>query len=202
MMLTGDLHDGRPLVFVTVGTDHHRFDRLVSWIDEWMIEGGGVTRAHVFVQSGTSAAPRHAASAPLITRAEMQRFLREATAVVCHGGPASITECRSAGVVPIVVPRLRLLGEHVDDHQVVFTRRLAELDKIHLADSSGTLARLLDAALAEPESFRLTSGEDTAEVAVAEFGRAVSTLFSSAPVPRRLRRRRLFPTARAGSRMS
>ena len=25
----------RPLVFVTVGSDHHRFDRLVSWVDAW-----------------------------------------------------------------------------------------------------------------------------------------------------------------------
>src|SRR5687768_6261414 len=99
------LYDGKPWVFVTVGTDHHRFDRLVQWIDDWMIEGGGVRRARVFVQSGSAKPPRHASWERLIPYAEVQHHLRTAAAVVCHGGPASITECREAGVVPIVVPR-------------------------------------------------------------------------------------------------
>lgn len=60
-MADNGLHDERPLVFVTVGTDYHPFDRLVQWIDDWMIEGGGAARARVFVQSGTSTPPRHAA---------------------------------------------------------------------------------------------------------------------------------------------
>ena len=25
-----------PLVFVTVGTDHHPFDRLIHWMDRWL----------------------------------------------------------------------------------------------------------------------------------------------------------------------
>ena len=203
-MAAPELHDGRPLVFATVGTDHHRFNRLMTWLDEWMIEGGGAQRARVFVQSGTSSPPRHAASAELIPRAELGRFLRDAVAVVCHGGPASITECRSAGVLPIVVPRLHVFHEHVDDHQVMFTRRLADLGKIRLADSSAQLAELLDAALASPGTFRLPPGAGDAEATVAEFGRVVATLFTDTDggVPSRRRRRRSMPDTLIGGRIS
>jgi UDP-N-acetylglucosamine transferase subunit ALG13 len=207
-MAAPELHDGRPLVFVTVGTDHHRFDRLMAWVDEWMIEGGGAQRARVFVQAGTSTAPRHAASAELVPRGEMERFVRDSAAVVCHGGPASISECRRAGVLPIVVPRLHMFHEHVDDHQVMFTGRLAALGKIRLADSSAQLAELLDSALASPEAFRLPPGPNDVEAAIAEFGRVVATLFTDndgqAPTRRRRRprRRRPMPDTLAGSRIS
>lgn len=180
-----DLRDGRPLVFVTVGTDFHPFDRLVHWLDEWMIEGGGAARSRVFIQSGTSAEPRHAAWAELITRDEMHRFLGSAAAVVCHGGPASITECRSAGVLPIVVPRVHLFGEHVDDHQVVFTRHLAELGKIRLADTKERLLHLLDDALAAPDLYRIAPGAGDYEATVAEFARVVDALGSQDKGPHR-----------------
>lgn len=175
-MSNNELHDGRPFVFVTVGTDYHRFDRLIQWVDEWMIEGGGASRARVFVQSGAATPPRHAAWATLVGREEMHRFLHTAAAVVCHGGPASITECRSAGVVPIVVPRRQDLGEHVDDHQLRFTRRLAAYDKINLADTSEGLRHLLDRAVASPESFRLPADSTGTEETVAEFERLVHAL--------------------------
>ena len=30
----------RDMIFVTVGTDHHPFDRLIEWTDAWAAEGG------------------------------------------------------------------------------------------------------------------------------------------------------------------
>jgi UDP-N-acetylglucosamine transferase subunit ALG13 len=51
------LSDPLPLVFASVGTDYHPFDRLSRWIDAWL-EGGGAGSARCFVQTGTSAVPR------------------------------------------------------------------------------------------------------------------------------------------------
>ncbi|MGH8974585.1 MAG: glycosyltransferase, partial [Acidimicrobiia bacterium] len=48
----------RDLVFVTVGTDHHPFDRLVAWADAWMAVGRN-EGAPCLIQSGTSAPPVH-----------------------------------------------------------------------------------------------------------------------------------------------
>ena len=59
------------------------------------------------------------------------------------------------GAVPIVVPRQHRLGEHVDDHQVAFSRRLAaDGGGIHLAETEAELHRLLDRVAAEPAAFR------------------------------------------------
>ena len=32
---------GEPLLLVTVGTDHHPFDRLIRWADAWLAAEGG-----------------------------------------------------------------------------------------------------------------------------------------------------------------
>ena len=44
--------------------------------------------------------------------------MRDADVVVTHAGVGSVLCARQAGHVPVVVPRLHRLDEHVDDHQV------------------------------------------------------------------------------------
>jgi len=51
--------DGRtpmPLVLITVGTDHHPFERLVGWIDRWTPPAP----VRVVVQYGTAVPPHTA----------------------------------------------------------------------------------------------------------------------------------------------
>lgn len=136
-----------PLVFVTVGTDHHPFDRLIQWIDDWLANGRE-TRVSCFVQRGTSARPRHAHSSEYVAYTEMEAIIRSSIAVVSHGGPGSIMLCRYRDKWPIVVPRTRRLGEHVDDHQLAFSRRLAAAGEIRLAETEERLSQLLEEAVA------------------------------------------------------
>jgi UDP-N-acetylglucosamine transferase subunit ALG13 len=49
---------------------------------------------------------------------EMQECMRSASAVVSHAGVGTIVTALEFGHTPVVIPRLRALGEHVDDHQV------------------------------------------------------------------------------------
>lgn len=144
----------RPDVFVVVGTDHHRFDRLIGWIDQWAQRRPDVT---VLVQRGTAAAPQHASSVELLPYERVQQHMADAAVVVSHGGPGTIMDCRAAGTLPIVVPRTRALGEHVDDHQVVFARATAAAGVILLAETAEELERLLDAALADPAMLSVTT---------------------------------------------
>ncbi len=51
--------------------------------------------------------------------------MREASAVVCHAGVGTILSALGTGKQPIVLPRLRQYGEHVDDHQLQITRAFA-----------------------------------------------------------------------------
>src|SRR5262245_33267842 len=109
----------RDLVFVTVGTDHHPFDRLCAWFDEWMLTGRH-RGMDCLVQSGTSKPPVVAPSADYVRYDEMVASMERSVAVVCHGGPATIMDARRYGRVPIVLPRSADLGEHVDNHQQRF----------------------------------------------------------------------------------
>lgn len=155
---------GVPTVFVTVGTDHHPFDRLVEWTDRWLTAhvAEGVT---ALVQTGTSAEPNWAEHADYLGHAEMEDAVAGAMAVVTHGGPGSIMLCSYLGKKPIVVPRESARGEHVDDHQVVFSRRLATEGRIDLAETEERFAELLDRALARRGN--IASSEDLRHIAEA-----------------------------------
>jgi UDP-N-acetylglucosamine transferase subunit ALG13 len=178
----GDFSEGAlgseatPLVFVTVGTDHHPFDRLIQWVDAWLELGGG-RRARVFVQRGTSVVPSHAESRDFLGYEAMRTAIEDAAVVVCHGGPGTIMLAAYTGKVPIVVPRIRGLSEHVDDHQVVFTRRIATEGTIALAEDEGRFRVLLDRALAAPRVRRRAVGLSTAG-AVRRFEEIVDELLN------------------------
>ena len=187
-----------PLLLVTVGTDHHPFDRLVRWAAAWLDAHPGQLRC--LMQTGTSAPPAGGVrgtpggcpggSGQVEWQAylefdALQAAMAEAAAVVCHGGPGTILGARHLGAVPIVVPRQHRLGEHVDDHQVAFSRRLAaDGGEIHLAEGEADLHRLLDRVAAEPAVFRAGPGDRATGSAVREFGRLVDGLVGERPVPR------------------
>jgi UDP-N-acetylglucosamine transferase subunit ALG13 len=139
----------KPLLFVTVGTDHHPFDRLVHWLDAWL-ESGAQKRVRCLLQHGASLPSSAARSCDFLGYDEMEGAFQEAAAVVCHGGPGTIMLAAEAGKVPIVVPRVRALGEHVDDHQVLFGRRLEHERRIVLAETESRFRLMVERALAAP----------------------------------------------------
>jgi UDP-N-acetylglucosamine transferase subunit ALG13 len=167
--------DPRPLILVTVGMDHHPFDRLVRWVDAWL-EGGGGERARCLVQSGTATPPRLAEWKDYLTVEELEAAMHQAAVVVCHGGPGTISSSRRQGLVPIVVPRRRTLGEAVDGHQVTFARRTAALGHVRLSETEERFRELLDRALVEPGAFRSADGPGETEAAVRRFEEAVDRL--------------------------
>ena len=163
----------RDRIFVTVGTDHHPFDRLVSWADAWSAAHPGVP---VLIQSGTATAPAHAQWRDYVRYDEMCEAMARAVAIVCHGGPATIMDARRLGRVPVVVPRSSKLGEHVDDHQQRFAGRMAELGQVHLARTQDDLFDLLDKAVADPSAFALTETAEHVARAVTCFEELVDGL--------------------------
>jgi len=190
------------LVLVMVGTDHHPFDRLVEWVDDWA-DGRPDDGVRVLLQHGRTRAPRIVPGRDFMPRAELDALLAEAEVVVSHGGPSTIMESRRRGVVPIVVARTVKLGEHVDDHQQRFAAAMASRGLIRLAEDRETLHRLLDEAVAEPMLVD-EGGEDsdTGESAL-RLGRLVEELMAGRRPPGSGRpgvRRRLagFPRKVAG----
>ncbi len=158
---------------VSVGTDHHPFDRLVGWMVEWSAEHP----AHrVVVQRGTADEPMGVESHDLIPHDELRKLFGAATVVISHGGPSTVMDARMAGRLPIVVPRDRALGEHVDDHQVRFSRHLERHGLARCAVTRAQLFSLIDEALAEPSRFRIRRQDLETSSGVVRFGQVVDEL--------------------------
>jgi UDP-N-acetylglucosamine transferase subunit ALG13 len=171
-----------PVVVVAVGTDHHPFTRVIGWVDRWLARGGA-DRSETVVQYGTAPAPKWGRAVAYLEHKDFTDLVARATVVVCHGGPATIAECRRLGRVPVVVPRRPEYGEHVDNHQVLFSSRLADKKLVHVATTEEELAGLLDAGLADPGRFAVDLDERPIEAAVRRFEELVAELR-----PRRTRR--------------
>jgi UDP-N-acetylglucosamine transferase subunit ALG13 len=174
---TADLPQDRPLVVVTVGSDHHRFDRLIQWVDSWIASrtDNGVD---CVIQHGTATKPTHGRSVDYLDHGELQRLFANATAVVAQGGPLSVIESLRAGRRPIVVPRLAQLDEVVDDHQRSFCAFLAARGQVIVADDASTLAAELDAAIADPGYVRFTPEDDggARDAAIEQIARTAESL--------------------------
>ena len=163
-----------PFVFVTVGTDHHPYDRLVDACEAW----AGRTGYGCFIQTGTSKQASTVSGSSYLPYPAMAAAMRAATAVVSHGGPATIMLARQCGRVPIVMPRDPERGEHVDGHQQKFSRWMAEKGQVILAESIDALDRHLTAAIADPDAYRVSSGDDETTAAVNRFAEMVDDLIA------------------------
>jgi UDP-N-acetylglucosamine transferase subunit ALG13 len=163
---------------VVVGTDHHPFNRLMAWVNGWLMQHPEQA-AGFYVQSGTASVTPTCRSASYLGIDELGVLLDQADVMICHGGPESIADAWSRGQVPIAVPRLRRLGEHVDDHQLDFCRRCAGLGRVRLAHTQADFAGLLDEAARDTGGFR-ASGDprSSADEAVARFATLVEQLVS------------------------
>ncbi len=79
--------------------------------------------------------------------AEMQRLLKDAEIVICHGGTGSFITALRQGCRVIAMPRLSGRGEHYDDHQFEISTAFAARGLIEVAldadDLPGAIARAL-----------------------------------------------------------
>lgn len=113
------------MIFVTVGTHEQPFNRLIEKMDE-LVESGKI-KEKVVVQYGFSTyEAKQCEMHKMMSFDEMQQAFKDARIVITHGGPSSFVEALQYGKVPIVVPRQLEFNEHVNNHQVDFTKLIAE----------------------------------------------------------------------------
>jgi len=173
-------------VVVSVGSDHHPFDRLIRWLDSWM--DCRQPDVDLVVQYGTAARPRHGQAHDFMPHADLMALMSSAQVVVLQGGPMGILEARGVGRKPVVVPRLRALGEVVDDHQVPFCAEMAKAGEVFMAHTEAELQEVLDGLYQDPAEGLLTAPESShIEAAARRFGELVVTLPPRRPLlPRAL----------------
>lgn len=165
-------------VLVTVGTDHHPFDRIVTWFDAWMDTVAARDDVHVeaFVQRSTAHAGA-VESVEYLSFDDLVAEIKSADIVVTHGGPGSIVECRKWGRMPVVVPRDPALGEHVDNHQQLFSDRMAADGQILIARTEADFRQLLDDMVISPATIPPHDSRHV-DATVDRIGRIVGRLVS------------------------
>ena len=160
-------------LFVSVGTDHHPFDRLVGWADHWAADH---PEDEVVIQFGTSTTPRHGRGVQLLDPGTMRAELAAADVVVISCGPGGVMDARDAGTVPVAVARRHGLGEHVDDHQLAFAQLLADQHLAHTAETEPQFRALLEAVSDGREDLRIEPEPDRVPAGVARIGELIDQL--------------------------
>jgi UDP-N-acetylglucosamine transferase subunit ALG13 len=129
------------MIVVSVGTHEQHFDRLLRAVNEL----GGTEE--LLVQYGPSSLPHGRGEwVDYLSFDELAEQVSRARVFVCHAGVGSIVLARRHGLRPIVVPRKHELGEHVDDHQLELSRRLASAGIVTLVEDENELAAAVFAA--------------------------------------------------------
>ncbi|HWB68937.1 MAG TPA: glycosyltransferase [Solirubrobacterales bacterium] len=128
------------MIFVTVGTHHQPFQRLLDGLED-------LGEQDLVVQFGSGREPARAArAAAFMPFDEIVSYFREAEKVITHAGVGSIICARREGHLPLVVPRRADLGEHVDEHQVELSAALSERGSVISVEDVADLRARLDAA--------------------------------------------------------
>ena len=136
---------------VSVGTDHHEFNRLLTWVHEYL---DAHPKVSALIQHGSTPPVPSAECVQRMPREQLLDCFRHSSVVLVQGGPGSILDARSVGALPLAVPRRSDMEEAVDDHQIPFTRAMAQTGEAVMVQGREELFLWLDRALAEPVSFR------------------------------------------------
>jgi UDP-N-acetylglucosamine transferase subunit ALG13 len=133
------------MIFVTVGTLHYPFDRLLGALNTLPQDEELIVQCRA-----PGRLPARAAAVEDLPYDELVDHIRRARTVVCHAGVGSVLTTLGEGKRPVVVPRLARYGEAVDDHQLPFGRRLAESGLVVLVEDPAQLAEAVEAVQDAP----------------------------------------------------
>lgn len=130
------------MIFVTVGTHEQPFNRLVEYMDKWAREH----KEEVIIQTGYSTyEPKYCEWSKMFPYQEMRKKVEEARIVITHGGPSSFIMPLQIGKMPIVVPRKYDFNEHVNNHQVTFSKAVEErMGTIKVVEDEKNLGKVIE----------------------------------------------------------
>ncbi|WP_346845861.1 glycosyltransferase [uncultured Rothia sp.] len=175
-------------IVVSLGTDHHQYNRAVEWIDAYLAKNTHLT---CFFQHGFTTPPHNATeTADILPRKEMLKIYERAGVAIVHGGPGCILDVRATGKVPLTMPRRPWLKEHVDEHQVKFTKVMDEYGEAHLVHDQQDLENKLDAVMSDPTIYDGSYRVSGADQASDELEAAINSIMPTKTIqPRRFIRR-------------
>jgi UDP-N-acetylglucosamine transferase subunit ALG13 len=115
------------LVFVSVGNATQNFRRLLETVDRLAGENLFGDES-VLLQVGNDPTFRalNCLQESFLPMEQFWQTVRQANLIICHGGAGMLLQVFQCGKTPVVMPRRRQFGEHIDDHQLELVKALAE----------------------------------------------------------------------------
>lgn len=105
------------LIFVTLGTQDKKFDRLLYAIEKQI--KNGVIKDKVIVQAGhTKFKSDYMQIFDLVDSGSFNKYINECDLLITHGGVGSIISGLKKGKKVIAAARLKKYKEHTNDHQI------------------------------------------------------------------------------------
>jgi len=131
--------------FVSVGNATQPFDRLIDAV----LKIATRLPQPVVVQHGNTPfqGAQGCIARPFVEMWEFSLLVARAELLILHAGAGSVIHAIRAGKIPVIMPRRAKYGDHVDDHQLEFSRTLAEAGKVVVAEEPGDLAGAVEEAL-------------------------------------------------------
>jgi UDP-N-acetylglucosamine transferase subunit ALG13 len=122
------------MIVVTLGTIPYSFNRAIEWLTV-LLSKGAITEP-VFVQYGTSdikslESYEQVTLEAFVPSSQLTELIDNARLVISHAGQGSTRMLAARGASFTLLPRLKLYGEHVDDHQLLFSQSVAPLGVKH-----------------------------------------------------------------------
>lgn len=113
------------MIFVTVGNATQGFSRFLNAIEN-LGRNGYFGDEKVLIQTGSNSSIDFdgAEQVDFLSLESFLDALRVARVVISHGGAGTLLQILQLGRVPVVIPREKKFGEHIDDHQVELVQAL------------------------------------------------------------------------------
>ena len=158
------------MIFVTMGTGHYGFDRLVREMDQI---AASINETVLMQIGNTDYEPQNAEFFRFCSPQQLEQYVRDSRLVVSHVGVGTIMLLLKLAKPFILVPRMRKYGENIDDNQVETAEPL-EKEGVIVVYETGDLKGLLGMANAKHLHISSDGGEALA-LALKEYFRGLET---------------------------
>lgn len=147
------------MIFLTVGSWHKGFDRLVQAVDE--LKQRGVIACEVQAQIGQGKyKPANLNTVYYYSPEEYDKIINQAEILISHVGMGTIIQAIRQGKPVVVMPRKAELGEVNNNHQYDTAEILEKEGKVLVAYETNDL----EAKLKEAENFIPNQGEGSQKI--------------------------------------
>jgi|MudIll2142460700_1097286.scaffolds.fasta_scaffold37707_3 UDP-N-acetylglucosamine transferase subunit ALG13 len=128
------------MIFVTAGNHFQGFERLLEKVDEIAPR----IPHEIIVQKGYSKyVPHNTKYFDFVPANTATEYIRKSELVVSHAGMGTIILSKQFGTPIVILPRRKIYGEHVNDHQMEIAQVLEERKdaNIHVIYEEGQLEK-------------------------------------------------------------